>query len=848
MNARRLLFGALGSVLFATSAAGEVMDWQPIPVRIQTRWAAEVSPDNAWQEYPRPQLVRLRWKNLNGLWDYAVQGTDGEWMEGRVENAHFDPLLRADVRPPTAWDGHILIPFAIESSLSGVGRLIRPHQLLWYRRSFRVPEEWRGQRVRLNFEAVDWHTVVWVNGQRMGNHRGGYDPFSFDITDALRRGGEQEVLVAVWDPTNVGDQAIGKQALPELRRGYRYTPTSGIWQTVWLEPVPEVSIGRLKIVPDLDRSRVSVQAELQGAGAGVTLGVRVLDEGRVVAEGSGPVSQPVGLTLANPKLWSPDSPFLYDLQLELRRGARVLDSVTSYFGMRKIEVLEDADGTPRIALNGAPLFQFGPLGQGYWPDGIMTPPSDAAVRYDLQYLRDIGANMVRVHLKVHPARWYYWADRLGLLVWQDFVNMRRFDTRFTPESAAQWEVEQRRTMDHLFNHPSIVKWVVFNEAWAQFDTERVTEWVQAYDPTRLVTGASGWIDHGGGDIYDIHDYRFYMRYPRDPRVGGRPFVMGEAGGFDLLTPGHMWDDYGLTPSMDRVREAHREKYRSSEEWASRYPDWIHTLRLLQTQGLQAAVYTQLSDIEHEPNGWLTYDRVVSKIAPELLRAWHQRLYTPPPVLRPLLPLLSLGGPAAHYVMAAALEAWTDVEFPADGWTSTARPLAVEVTDDTARVVLLRRSFEFQAGPGELALQVIMPDRASAEVFLNGRLAKALTTIDHNRYASAKLVGLRPESAEWLRAGRNVVAVRYRLPKGAAGVLDVSLQAVEEPRVAGPGPVGVRQPSQRGPPVREAGWLPRHLLRYSELALLHEWFFLPHLVGDMLLNPQHIGSMQQSPLN
>ena len=428
----------------------------------------------------------------------------------------------------------------------------------------------------------------------------------------------------------MGDQSVGKQALPELRRGFRYTPNSGIWQSVWLEPVPSIAYIRgLKITPVAHEQAIDVAVDASGETQGLT--VRVIAERDATAMAGEP-GKPLRLQLGKDyKPWSPADPTLHDLTVELRRGDTVVDAVRSYFALRTIDIAPDAAGLNRIRLNGEPIFQFGPLDQGYWPDGALTPPSEEAVRYELQYLKDIGCNMVRVHIKVHPQRWYYEADRLGLLVWQDFVCSRKFDTNITPASAAQWELEQRRMIDHLHNHPSVVTWIVFNEGWGQYDTERLTKWAKGYDPSRLVSCASGWTDYPVGDNYDNHDYSFNISPAHGANFTDRATLCGECGGFNVLIPGHLWHSNQTQQArVNPAGETGRESYDSVAQWEPRYRTWLTNLRLMRAGGLNAAVYTQISDVEHECNGWLTYDRKVSKFPVDQLGRWHRELYEPIP--------------------------------------------------------------------------------------------------------------------------------------------------------------------------------------------------------------------------
>ena len=757
-------------ILIAAATHLAAADWKPVPGRISTRWAKDVTPSNAWQEYPRPQMVRERWLNLNGLWDYAIVGESHEWKGGRIENARFDPLNKAGVQPPARWDGKILVPFCPESSLSGVGKLVRPDQLLWYRRSFQSPAAWRGNRVRLHFEAVDWHSIVFVNGQKAGENRGGYVPFTLDITSALKPDGNQEILVAVWDPSNAGDQTVGKQSLPEMRQGFRYTPTTGIWQTVWMEPVAANSIETLKIEPDIDKGHVRVSATVSSHNEPGTLDVEVLDGTKKVASATGAAAQPVTLRIPAPKLWSPTQPFLYDLKLTLRAGGKPVDSLRSYFGMRKIAVVNDKAGVARYFLNNELLpFQLGPLDQGYWPDGILTPASDKAAAFDIEYLKQIACNMIRVHIKVHPARWYYHCDRLGLLVWQDMVCSRKFESQITPESAKQWELEQRRMIDHLYNHPSVVQWVVFNEGWGQYDTERLTEWTKRYDPSRVVDCASGWSDAAGaGEVRDIHDYSIVPSIPLAKAEGKRAIVIGEFGGFNVYLKGHLWHPDQSDPQVrDWVREGNRERYADGATWLISYRRWIQGWKyLIAEHGLNAGVYTQIADVEHEPNGWLTYDREVSKIPVETLRTLHSALYNLPRAKT----LLPNGASGWRYSTATPASGWEQSGFDDSQWKSGTAPFE-------GQQVWMRRSFQLDHIPNGFAVRAY--GRGDAEVWINGKLARAL---NHRGSKSddiqVTIQPVWPESGISLRTGENTIAIRAFVKDGPLSA-DAGLVELEE---------------------------------------------------------------------
>ena len=459
-------------------------------------------------------MVRKDWKNLNGLWDYAIRSKD-------------------QVRPES-FDGQILVPYPVESALSGVKKTVTPNDKLWYRLSFEVPGNWPKGKLLLHFGAVDFQAEVWVNGTKLGDHAGGYDPFSFDITNAVKSSGPQELIVAVTDPTDRSTQPRGKQVLKP--GGIMYTAVTGIWQTVWLEPVPSAYIRGLTITPDIDNNKLTVVVDAQGDTSGLSFSADAKAFGFSATATS--TQNTLTLTVNNPKLWSPDSPFLYDLTVRLLQNGKPVDSVQSYFGMRKIALGKDDQGIQRLMLNNKPLFQYGPLDQGWWPDGLYTAPTDAALKYDLEVLKKIGCNMLRKHVKVEPDRLYYWCDKLGLLVWQDMPSGDRGisgndpDIQRSPESAKQYELELIRMIDAFRNHPSIIMWVPFNEGWGQFDTPRIVKLIKDYDPSRLVNNASGWTDRKVGDVIDMHNYPG----PGCPAIeDNRAAVLGEFGGLGLPT-------------------------------------------------------------------------------------------------------------------------------------------------------------------------------------------------------------------------------------------------------------------------------------------------------------------------
>ncbi|MGD2218418.1 MAG: chitobiase/beta-hexosaminidase C-terminal domain-containing protein, partial [Gemmatimonadales bacterium] len=591
--------------------------WEPANLRLATRWTGDVSPANARVEYPRPMLRRADWLSLNGLWDYAITARAAE---------------------PSAYDGQILVPYPVESALSGVADTVGQSRTLWYQRSFEVPDDWSAGRLLLHFEAVDWEARVWVNGQAMGQHRGGYDPFSFDITAALHEGATQSLTVAVWDPTDAGTQPRGKQVRDP--GGIFYTSVTGIWGTVWLEPIPLAAITDYRVTPDIDAGRVTIVVEAD-AGQDYLAEVTVLADATAVATDSGPIGGPITIPISAPHLWTPDDPFLYDLEIRLLRDGETVDATEGYFGMRNVSVGPDENGVTRLLLNKRFVFQSGTLDQGYWPDGLYTAPTEQAMVYDLEMTKAMGFNMLRKHVKVEPRTFYSWCDHLGLLVWQDMPNAniplesRGSDTADDPEATAQFESELIGVISTLRNHPSIVMWVPFNEGWGQYDSQRIAELVRATDPTRLVNHASGWYDHGVGDVVDRHHYPDPQ--PPEPEAE-RAAVQGEFGGLGFNIGGHTWHEEGWGYDLFRDRES----------LTQRFEDFFQIIQAAAAEhGLSASVYTQTTDIESENNGLMTYDREIAKIEPEAVALAHRGYFAPRVTRR-----------APIFVASAAIELFT----------------------------------------------------------------------------------------------------------------------------------------------------------------------------------------------
>ena len=609
----------------------KVSPWQPKQGLLSTPWTQEVTPERVWPEYPRPQMVRDRWLNLNGLWDYRI-------------------TARAETRPPERYTGQILVPFGVEAPLSGVMKPLGPDERLWYRREVTVPADWSGQRTLLHFDAVDWEATVYLNGENLGSHRGGYDGFSFDVTKYLKAGGTQQLVVSAWDPTDTGWQSHGKQTLHP--GGCAYTATSGIWQTVWLEPVPDSHVERLKLVPDLGRGVLRVAVEARTIPQAQTVHVTVLDRGRTVAEVSGPIGREltppirenlvgfskassvwVTTTLEVPvpdaKPWSPTSPFLYDLVVQIQDDeGREVDRVRSYFGMRSVGTGRDADGHTRLLLNGEPTLLAGALDQGFWPDGVYLAPTDAALRFDIEWAKTLGLNAVRKHVKVEPLRWYYWADTLGLLVLQDLPTGRcgdpLTDRPASPEAADQWRTETGHLVEDLGNHPSIVGWNLFNEAFGGFDYGRNVAWVRQLDPGRLLNESSGFPWHGGGDVRDGHG-------GLDADFKDSVQIVSEAGTPSLGCAGHQWPHAWSYGSYDPAKGQSMDFlafYNQNRETA-RLPDltpearvWLtgqvanfyaEYLRGARQSGRSGLFYCQIVDTETECDGLMSYDRVVPKV-------------------------------------------------------------------------------------------------------------------------------------------------------------------------------------------------------------------------------------------
>ncbi len=741
------------SVLFILSSfAG---DWAPAKGPLMTRWAAQVDPGNCLPEYPRPQMVRSNWLNLNGLWDYAVRPLD--WPQ------------------PQAYDGKILVPFPIESALSGVMKPCDEKSALWYRTTVEVPGAWRQSRVRLLCGAIDWECRLLVNGHEVGRHSGGYSRFAFDITDLLRWSSPEEVVLRVIDPTE-GEQPRGKQTrTPE---GIFYSANSGIWQTIWLEPVPAVSIDDLSLTPDVDAGGLRIRVAVNSLADDLTVEASACEGSPRPSDGrggggdssdakphfrvSGNPNCDLFLAIPQPKLWSPDEPFLYDLSVTLRQGNRVVDQVESYFAMRKVSLLADQAGVTRIALNNKAIFQIGVLDQGFWPDGIYTAATDEALKSDIVFLKNAGFNLARKHVKVEPDRWYYWCDRLGLLVWQDMPSGKNVSA----ESRRSFEVELLRMLRDLHNHPSIIAWVVFNEGWGQYDTERLCQWIKAIDPSRLVDNASGWTDRHVGDIVDLHSYPGPDSPEPEPR---RAAVLGEFGGLGLPLEGHCWS-------------SNRWAYKMAADAGELASAYAHLLERVWTlhdrKGLSAAVYTQLADVETECTGLLTYEREKTKLSASFLfEANHTSRRVP--LARTVVADASQEPAIWSYTFTKPSPDWMQPGFePSGPWKSGSSGFGTLGTPGSrigtpwdSSDIWLRRSFVLREE--DLSdLKLVVHHDEEAELYLNGVLACKLTGFT-TRYELADIL---PPAASTLRTGTNILAVHCHQTTGGQ-YIDVGLVAL-----------------------------------------------------------------------
>jgi len=727
----------LTACLFSVSLCAQ--DWRPVPGKIMTRWADKVDPNAPLPEYPRPQMVRLDWVNLNGLWDYSIQPLDGI--------------------TPDKWDGKILVPYPVESALSGVRKPLTKMQKLWYRRTFKAPNLAGGKRLLLHFGAVNWEAKVSVNGKPAGDHRGGYDPFTFDITDEVKSASDNEIIISVSYPTN-SYQPKGKQNFNKFAKpgGIAYTACSGIWQTVWIEPVEAVYIKSVKFTPDVKAGLLRLRVSATDGGEAGKVEAVGLDDTVKFGSANGKLEEDFVLPVPNAKLWSPENPHLYTLKLSLGR-----DTVTCYFAMRDISIGRDEKGFARTMLNGKFVFQSGPLDQGYWPDGLYTAPTDEALRFDIEEMKKLGFNMVRKHLKVEPDRWYYWCDKLGLMVWQDMPNgnggkaasKEQDGVVNSPIGALQFESELKCMIDTHYNHPCIILWTIFNEGWGQYEVPRLTKWVKAMDPSRLVNSTSGWYDQHVGDLVDAH------RYPGPacpPAESGRAAVLGEYGGLGLGVLGHAWVDSATWG------------YRSTSgprQLTRKYLDlWRKVWQLKEKAGLCATVYTQLTDVETECNGLLTYDRAVEKVdVQQVSEAQHGRI-PPPPTFKMVAATGQEHAVNWRYSFDTSDAKWTETGFDDSHWNrgpagfgdQTASGTETRTSWGTDDIWLRREVVLKENELRKLAFKV--RNDQQTEVYVNGVLAVNVA----GRNSEYEEFEIKPSVEKVLHPGANLIAVHCHQSK------------------------------------------------------------------------------------
>ncbi|RKD91324.1 sugar-binding domain-containing protein [Mangrovibacterium diazotrophicum] len=728
MNKRNSLLLLLS--LFAALVT-HAQDWRPKQAQLMTSFANDVNPEQVLPEYPRPQLVRQEWLNLNGLWQYQP-GT------GQSE-----PL------PSGQLSGTILVPFAVESALSGV---MEHHPRLWYKRNFSIPTEWSGMRLILHFGAVDYEAEVFVNGQSIGTHHGGYDAFSFDITDYLSDETDQKLAVRVYDPTDSGGFPRGKQTW--YPGGIMYTSTTGIWQTVWLEPVTETHIETIRLTPDIDQSILKLTVNTKGNASGLSISARVEDQGSPVTTIASNANQEISIEVPNAKLWSPDSPFLYDLKITLSKDGEPIDYVGSYFGMRKISV-ESEDGYRKLYLNNEFLFQMGPLDQGFWPDGLYTAPTDEALRYDLEKAKAFGFNMVRKHIKVEPQRWYYWADKLGLMVWQDMPSVNSYTSNPQPIDQYAYESELTELVQEHWNAPSIVMWVVFNEGQGQHHTPELVQKVKNLDPSRLVNQASGGNFFGVGDVLDVHSYP----PPACPKSSTQTLACGEYGGVGYKIPGHIWDG-----SFSYVMA------NTEEELLTYYEDFIDQLTIFKSNsGLSAAVYTEITDVEIELNGLMTYDRIIKSDVDRIYQA-NRKVIEEDLFLTEVVPNSSNSAQSWKYTFNPPASNWNQSDFDDSNWSSGSAGFGTEGTPGAVIRTLwssddiwLRKEVQIGdlSAKNQENLVLTIHHDEDCEVYINGVWAASLS----GWTTSYVTTPISAEAKNAIVSGTNTIAIHCKQTAG-----------------------------------------------------------------------------------
>ena len=720
-----LVFTGMTTLLFS-------QQWEPKKAPLMSKFSKDVNPDKVLPEYPRPQMVREKWINLNGLWQYQPGVSDETLPKGKLSKT-------------------ILVPFPVESALSGVRE---HHDRLWYRHNFTIPKTWKGERVLLHFGAVDFESQIYVNGKSLGIHRGGYDPFTFDITPALTASGEQELTVRVFDPTDNGGFPRGKQTLNP--QGIMYTSVTGIWQTVWLEPVAKISIDNIKIVPDVDKSVVKLTVFTEGNASGASVAIKVKDGDKTVTTISIKPNVETSIPVANAKLWSPDNPFLYDLYISLNKGGVNTDAVSSYFGMRKISV-ENEGGFKKLYLNNKFLFELGPLDQGFWPDGGYTAPTDEALKSDLVMIKKFGFNMVRKHIKVEPYRWYYWADKLGIMVWQDMPSPNSYTEHTPPVDTAEFRSELTRLVKTHWNSPCIINWVLFNEGQAQHNTAGLVKMVRELDPSRLINQASGGEHFGVGDFLDIHSYPA----PAVPSSTKQVLACGEYGGIGFIIPSHIWASGPTYIMID-----------NQKDYTNLYDQFANDLTLFKTsRGLSAAVYTEITDVEVELNGLLTYDRVIVKGGVEKIYASNNKVIKENLYINDVLPSSQKNARTWKYTFDNPDDQWFASNFNdaawklgAAGFGTKGTPGGTVRTNWDTKDIWMRQKFTLSnlAGIDKDKLILYIDHDDNCEVYINGVKAAIIDGYS-STYTIVKLTG---EAKNAIVAGdKNVIAIHCKQISG-----------------------------------------------------------------------------------
>jgi len=715
-------------------------DWKMKQARLMTSFSAKIDTSNVFPEYPRPQMVRANWMNLNGIWQ-------------------FQPGAAGDLFPTGSLSGKILVPFPVESAISGV---MKHYDRLWYKRTFVLPAKWSGKKVLLHFGAVDYESEVFVNGQSVGTHTGGYDPFTFDITSKLIGSGPQQLVVRVYDPTDLGGQPRGKQTLHP--GGIMYTPVTGIWQPVWLEPVAQTAISELRMVANIDNATLKLSVTTDGNATGLTIVAKVKDKTNIIKTASGDAISALTISIPKQKLWTPDSPFLYDMQVKLLKNGSVIDSVNTYFGMRKISIGK-VDGFQKMLLNNKFVFEIGPLDQGFWPDGIYTAPTDSALRYDLVKMKELGFNMVRKHIKVEPYRWYYWADKLGLMVWQDMPSANSYTDVHPPVDETAYKSELERMVKTHWNSPSIIMWDMFNESQGQHNTVGLVNDIKSLDPSRLVNQASGGNYEGVGDLLDIHSYPA----PACPTSSTQALACGEYGGIAYGITNHNWGNgFGYVTVSNAT------------DYTNMYDGFATDLAYYKTsKGLSAAVYTQITDVEVEINGLMTYDRAVVKADIAKLYASNVKTINNKIFLTELLPTSIVSGRTWKYTTTNSASKWYDTSFNDADWTSgmggfgtTGTPGAIVRTNWNTPDIWMRQKFTM----GQLSQHVLdniifrVHHDENCEIYINGSLAVSLAG-----YTSGYVIVPLTQSAKNLLKANveNVIAVHCH-QTGGGQYIDVGI--------------------------------------------------------------------------